>query len=593
MDNSSGRHPVRCWEWLSCDRGDCLAHSSDDLRCWLAGGSLCFDGEKGLTGRLSERCATCPVYVAARDRATGKRFSDRAMIETLDALLAESASLASQVSALAADSRSKAVQVRLLSEVGRALQSTMDLDDLLRVILTAVTAGEGLGFNRAILLLVNEEQTLIEGRLGVGPADPHEADKIWKSMVKEGVSLAGILAERWSEGKGKNGAVTELAGRIVLPMDPETNAVAACLESCTSFVARDAGKDPLSRVLARALGNDDFVVVPLVAEGRKLGAILADNFVTRRAIAPSDVRLLETFASQAALAVLNASLHEKLRRRLSQLEDAYDELSRKHMQIVRAETQVALGGLAGTLVHDLRAPLVSMGLMARRAAAEARDGEVKDALEQIAAKVLETEDYLNVLARSARREARKAEPVNIEDLVGDALELLRGLMTSLGVEAVTDFGHGGASACGSRIEYRQMILNLMQNALEAMPDGGMLTIRTRRAGSGERSGMDVVRIRRVPACKGRSSEEAPIKVSVEDTGMGIPNEARMRMFSAFFTTKPGGSGLGLLTARRIATDWGGCIEFESEEGKGTCFTVTLPAWAELETESETGQTATK
>jgi signal transduction histidine kinase len=445
----------------------------------------------------------------------------------------------------------------------------MGLDDLLLVILTAVTAGDGLGFNRAILLLVDEQGSVIKGRLGVGPADSDEANKIWKAMEKEGISLGDILPARWPDGKAKNGVVTELAGRIVLPMDPETNAVAACLETCTSFVARDAGNDPLSRVLARALGNDDFVVVPLVAEGKKMGAVLADNFVTRRLITSADVRLLETFASQAALAILNASLHERLRRRLSQLEEAYDELSRTHLQILRAETQVALGGLAGTLVHDLRAPLVSIGLMARRAASETAEGEpVRETLEQIAEKVLETEEYLKDLARSAQREARNAEPVDLAGLVTDALELLRGLMMNLDVDVIAEFNHGDVNACGSKVEYRQMILNLLQNALEAMPEGGTLTVGTRtgqfRAGQ-------------------TTTDDSAILVSVEDTGTGVPEEARARLFSAFYTTKPGGSGLGLLTAKRIVSDWGGQIDFESEEGKGTCFTVTLPVWRQPET----------
>jgi len=569
LNDSSGSHPIRCWEWLSCDRGDCLAHSSDDLRCWLADGSSCFGGEVGLTGRLSDRCSSCPVFTASRERSLGKRLTDQAMADTLDALLRESASLASQVSVLAAERRSKAVQVTLLSEVARALQSTMELDDLLLVILTAVTAGDGLGFNRAILLLVDEQGSVIKGRLGVGPADSDEADKIWKAMEKEGISLGDILPARWPDGKAKNGVVTELAGRIVLPMDPETNAVAACLETCTSFVARDAGNDPLSRVLARALGNDDFVVVPLVAEGKKLGAVLADNFVTRRLITSADVRLLETFASQAALAILNASLHERLRRRLSQLEEAYDEMSRTHLQILRAETQVALGGLAGTLVHDLRAPLVSIGLMARRAASETAEGEpVRETLEQIAEKVLETEEYLKDLARSAQREARNAEPVGLAGLVTDALELLRGLMTNPDVDVIAEFNHGDVNACGSKVEYRQMILNLLQNALEAMPEGGTLTVGTR---TGQLRAWQT------------TTDDSAVLVSVEDTGTGVPEEARARLFSAFYTTKPGGSGLGLLTAKRIVSDWGGQIDFESEEGKGTCFTVTLPVWKQPET----------
>jgi signal transduction histidine kinase len=76
---------------------------------------------------------------------------------------------------------------------------------------------------------------------------------------------------------------------------------------------------------------------------------------------------------------------------------------------------------------------------------------------------------------------------------------------------------------------------------------------------------------------------------VKDTGTGLCESARKKMFSAFFTTKEGGSGLGLLSVKRIITDWGGHIDFESEEGRGTCFIVKLPAWKQPETADETGR----
>jgi signal transduction histidine kinase len=553
LHDASELRPIQCWEWLSCDKIRCEAHSSGDLRCWLTKGNSCFDTAVGLTQRLSDRCASCPVFAANRSRSLGKRLSDQAVIDTLDALFMESAQLTSEVERLAVESRGKSKQVTLLSEIGRALQSTMEIDELLLVILTAVTAGDGLGFNRAFLLLADETGSSIRGRMAVGPTDPGEADRIWRAMENEGRSLGGILAALWSDGKVRNEGITSIARRMVLSLEPGSNVVADCLEEGASFVAVEARKDPKTKHLARLLRNDHFLVAPLLAEGRKLGAILADNFVTRRRISTEDVRLLETFASQAALAILNASLHERLQQRLSQLEQAYEQLSENHLQLLRAETQVALGGLAGTLVHDLRAPLVSVGLVARTAASKLGDDDpTRKSLEKIAEKALEMEDYLKGVARSAERKAKDAEPVDISDLVVDALELMRGLMMRSGVEGITRFNHGRARVSGDYVELRQIILSLLQNSLEAMPMGGTLTVET-----GVRGSM--------------------IEVAIEDTGVGIPEAVKSKVFSAFFTTKPEGSGLGLLTAKRIVTDWGGNITFESTEGRGTCFTVLLPA----------------
>jgi signal transduction histidine kinase len=553
LNDSPRPHPVHCWEWLSCQRDDCRAYQSEDLRCWLAPDSACFKEPLDLTARLSSRCMNCPVFTANRSRSQGKRYSDQAMVDTLDALLLDSGQLAAEVKRLGAESRSKSAQVTLLSEVGRALQSTMEVDQLLLVILTAVTAGDGLGFNRAFLLLVNEMESAIKGRVAVGPADPDEADRIWKAMRDESKSLGQILSKLSYSARGGDKGIMRIAERLDLHLDPSDNLVAACLDGGTSLIVQQADDDPRARSLAGILGNDHFLIVPLVAEGKKLGAILADNFITGRRILPQDVRLLETFASQAALAILNASLHKKLRDRLRQLEQAHEELRLSHLELVRAEASVALGGLAATLVHDLKAPLVSIGLMARATASRlSKRDTTRGSLEKIAEKATEIETYLREMAQSAGRRRAGTEKVDLSLLIKDCLELMRGLILRSGVKQVTRFNHSGGMVQGSRVELRQMFLNLFQNALEAMPHGGTLTVET--------------------------ADQGPMtKILIRDTGQGIPEEAAAKIFSAFFSTKAGGSGLGLFTAKRVARDHGGRIALESEPGSGACFTIMLPS----------------
>jgi signal transduction histidine kinase len=543
---------IRCWEWLSCSREGCEAHRSDDLRCWLAPNNLCFGNGFSLAERLSEKCLECPVFAANRGRAMGKRYSDRAVLDTLDALSTESVSLAGSFRDLENHAKGKSRQVELLSEVGRALQRTVEIERLLLVILTAVTAGHGLGFNRAFLMLVDSGDGTLRGRMAVGPAEAGEADGIWKAMEKEGKGLGSILSEISERGEEQNRRIMTLARRMVLPMDG-INKVARSIIEGQSFIVRGAGQDPESRAIFELLGSEDFIIVPLVAEGKRLGAIVADNFVTRREITEEDRRILETFASQAALAMRNASLHSDLRRRLEELHTAHEQLRGKHIQILKAQTQVALGGLASTLFHDLRAPLVSIGLMARSAAADLGEGHaMRPRLEQIALKALEVEQHLATAGRSTRNEPAAADSVDMESVIRDSLDLLAGLMIRLGVESVVRFNAGGAVLTGSAIELRQLMLNLIQNAVEAMPGGGTVTVEAEWSG-------DMLRI------------------DIKDTGRGIRTELRSKVFSAFFTTKSEGLGLGLFSAKRIVNQYGGRIEMRSEEGTGTCFTVLLPA----------------
>jgi signal transduction histidine kinase len=486
--------------------------------------------------------------------------------DSADALLKQTAELASKIEKIEAESLSKSAQVTLLSEVGRALQSTMEIDQLLRVILAAVTAGDGLGLNRAFLLLMDEAGSTILGRTAVGPSEPGEADEIWKAMEDEDRSLGEILSVYSSRSGPEANGIIKTAEKLVFPFDSADNIVSRSLEEGRSVVVEDADDVPDAQEIAGILGSDHFLVVPLVAEGRKLGVIVADNFVTGRRIRPEDVRLLETFASQAALAIANASLHNNLQERLRQLELAHEELSQNHLQLLRAERLVALGGLAASFMHDLKAPIVSIGLMARDAAAKlVEEDPSKGTFLKIAEEIVEIEKYLKGVARSAERGARESALIDISRIVSDSLNLIRGSIITGNVQTTLNFGHGDARIHANPVELRQVILNVLHNSVEAMPDGGELTVET-------------------------GVEADMVRISIRDTGAGIPDVVKPRVFSLFFTTKPEGSGFGLFIASRIVRDYGGSISFESAEGEGTCFSISLP----VDTEScEAGRAKTQ
>jgi signal transduction histidine kinase len=471
----------------------------------------------------------------------------------VDALLAESLERTARLERAEAESRDRSAQVELLSEVGRALQRTMEIDEILRVILTAVTAGDGLGFNRAFLLLVDEAGSTIRGRTAVGPSSADEAELIWRAMRDQGRSLGEMLSGLPPGERTGRGGIVETAERMVFSASPDDNVMARSLEESRSFIITRAHERHEARRIASAIASDHFLVVPLVAEGKKLGAILADNFVTGRPILQDDVRLAESFASQAALALLNASLHRRLQARVGDLERANQELTHQHLQLLTAERLVAAGGLAATLVHDLKAPVVSIGLMAKAAASGlAGGGPMKETLERIAKEIVRVEEYLRDFARSAGNGSKRLEKIDFEALLLECLGMLHGAMVKAKVEVVTDFKHGGVRVSGSRMELRQMIVNILHNSIEAMPDGGRIAVATSVAGR-------------------------MVAISVEDTGRGIPERHQARVFSPFFTTKAEGSGLGLVLAKRIVTGHGGKISLRSREGVGTCIMIELPA----------------
>jgi signal transduction histidine kinase len=547
LSEGSKAHPIRCWEWLDCRRSECKAYHCDDLRCWLIPHASCFDGSVGILTRLAEDCNSCPVYTANRERAAGKRRSDGAMLDTLDAVLAESIERASVLERVRAESKGMSAQVTLLAEVGRAIHRTMKVDEILLVILTAATAGDGLGFNRAFLLLADESGRTVRGRMAVGPSHPDEADLIWKAMDRESKSLGEILSALSVRESTRTSGIM----RLEFPISGEENLIAVSLKEGASYLVSDGRATAGTREIVSVLGSDRFVVVPLVAEDKKLGAIIADNFITGRPIRHEDVRLLEIFASQAALAILNAALHNRLEERVKELEHAHGELHRNHLQILRAERLLTAGGLAATLIHDLKAPVVSIGLMAKAAASGMVPGTVKETLENIGREIVRIEEYLRSFAKSAGKGVGQPEAVDVAGLVRDSLDALKGIVSRCRVETTLDLNHGGARVRGSRVEFRQVMVNLLQNSLEAMPDGGSIAITT-----GIDGGM--------------------VRISIRDSGGGIPEDLRASVFSPFFTTKPEGSGLGLVIAKRTVTNYGGRMALESKEGVGTCFSIYLP-----------------
>ena len=389
----------------------------------------------------------------------------------------------------------------------------------------------------------------------MGPGRPDEAEMIWKAMESEGKSLGQILAELPKEARRRLNGIIDIARRIELAVDPTDNVVAQALEDGASVIVDDTKRNPKAHTIAEIIQSDAFIVVPLLAKGRRLGAIVADNFVTRRPFRREDVTLLETFASQAALAILNASLLSDLQSRLEELRKAHSELTENQLQLLRAERAVAAGGLASTFVHEVRTPLVSIGLTAKAALDEIEEGHpVRARLERIAAEVTHIESLLSSLVESAELQEATGL-VKVEGILREALDVVRGAVESHNVKQILELKHTSSTVRGSPIQLRQVLVNLLSNAVEAMPDGGELRIRT-------------------------SNQESMLSISIEDTGCGIREDLKQKIFSPFFSTKPEGSGLGLAIVRQIIRAHGGRISFESKEGVGTCFTLLLPLSSE-------------
>jgi signal transduction histidine kinase len=219
-----------------------------------------------------------------------------------------------------------------------------------------------------------------------------------------------------------------------------------------------------------------------------------------------------------------------------------------------------MGELAASLSHELKQPIAAAitnsktclrwlahGEPHLEEAREATLRSVKDS-----ARAAEIIDHLRTFYK--KDTATERELVNVNEVAGEMLVLLRSEANRYSISMRTDFAADLPKIKADRVQLQQVLMNLMLNGIEAMKDGaGVLTI------------------------KSQMGQDGQVLLSVSDTGVGLPAEKADQIFKAFFTTKPQGSGMGLAISRSIIESHGGRLRAIPKNGPGATFQFTLPA----------------
>jgi two-component system sensor kinase FixL len=221
-------------------------------------------------------------------------------------------------------------------------------------------------------------------------------------------------------------------------------------------------------------------------------------------------------------------------------------------RVIRSERLAALGQVVAEISHEIKNPLMMIGGFARQLARQARDEKSVTKLNIIKDEVLRLEELLKELRDFYLPRTLKTEDIDIYGLLTEVRSLVKDDCERKNIR--TEFKTQGKPIIieGDRDRLKQVFLNLVKNSIEAMEKGGNLSIQSKL--NGDR-----------------------VEISITDDGSGIPKSNQEKIFSPFFTTKRRGSGLGLSVSKRIIEEQAGSIiVFESEEGKGTVFKITLP-----------------
>ncbi len=453
------------------------------------------------------------------------------------------------------DTGRRLAELTLLNDMVRVLRQETQLDRVLFAILTCATAGTGgIGFNRAWLFVVDSSGEWLEGRMALGPASEEEAHEIWSRVAAEPHTLDDFTAayDRWAARESQ--PLQKTVRDMRFSMTEEADLLPACtaVKRRAVRVTDAADDDRVTDDLRETLDVDEFVVVPMVVSDQPRGVLMADNRYSEDAISDADVRLLTLFAQHAGMALESALALEEIRKGRRELEEAYTSLQKTQGELVRAEKVAAIGEMAARVAHDLRNPLVTIGGWARDLQEDPNDSEIVEHAAGIIAEEAERlEDQLAVLIEPLAQRELHLRPVDLNSVIVDRAMTCEAELRSRGIELSTNLADDLPDIRADIAQLRRCVQNLIDNAADAMPDGGAIEVSTWQ-------------------------DAENIWLHIEDTGVGMSKETSERIFDAFYTTKHYGSGIGLAVVWDTIRLHGFDIDVESSPEEGTAFTIQIP-----------------
>ena len=418
-------------------------------------------------------------------------------------------------------------ELMLLSIISQSFFQPFSLEDNLLVILTALTSGSGVGFNRAMIFLKHGDR--LKGEMWLGPRSAEEAGLIWEVLSTPGIGYVEIVEHnRALVSKNEDTLSARLKGLVYAADDEKAliPAYAACRKEIIHV--RQASSEPLvDRRFLNLIGVEEFLCIPLIARDDVVGEIILDNAITRTPISPTDVKLAGICGLMAGNYIYSATLHRKL---------------------LDMEKMAAMGEMALFVTHQLRNPIVAIGGFTEQLLKPDVPEEKKARnLTIIRDEIRRLEDIIYQMGHFLKVSLK--EPVYFDPapaiaaVVGSPAIQARAKAYALNVKLEPCL----PEILSDPTSFGEVLRNLLDNAFDATPAGGTVTVR------------------------GYRKSPTALVLSIRDTGRGMTNPDKGYLFRPFFTTKEKGMGLGLPFIKRVMDTCGGKIEVQSRVGKGAMF----------------------
>jgi len=284
------------------------------------------------------------------------------------------------------------------------------------------------------------------------------------------------------------------------------------------------------------------ICIPLMIYDKLVGILNLGNKLSEDIYTSEDLRLLTTIANQAAIAIENAQLSMNMR------------VIEKNL--MHSDKLAALGTLASSVTHEIKNPLASVKIFCQLVSLKYEDSKFRDKFNNIVPNEIERiENIVDQLLNFAKSSTLEYNKLNVNSIIDNLLDLIQYEAYKYNINISKQFEVDIPLIMADQEQLKQVFMNIILNAIQAMPNGGNLDIWT---DSNVIKGTEYV------------------SIIVKDTGVGISEEFMGKVFEPFNTTKPNGTGLGLTIVHRIIKDHNGKIEINSELNKGTTVTVYIP-----------------
>ncbi len=436
-------------------------------------------------------------------------LADQQLLQTL----ADQTAVAMENARLYAKIQRNARELAALNTATHAMASNLDLDTVLKQVIREVN----------VLLETEDASVMLY--------DPETDELVFSALANPDCQI--LIGHRLSATEGIAGQVMQAQEPILITNAQEHQDFYGGIDEVTGMT------------------TESLIAVPLTVKGQGIGVIEVINKI-HGAFNAHDLEILKAFSSSAAISLENARLYQK---QIEQIE----ALRSTQAKLIQSEKMSALGRLIASISHEINNPLQSIQGCLTLADEEIGDqqrpeklqrylGIAEDEIERIAAIVRRIRDFY----RPAREEL---DEIDIHAVLGSVLELSGKQLQHSDVAIEKHWAEGLPTIPANAAHLKQVILNLVLNAIDAMPSGGTLILRT-------------------------AQENGRVRIEFTDTGVGMTKETQDRLFEPFFTTKPHGSGLGLSISYGIIEAHDGQILVESEVGKGSTFILLLPIEAE-------------